>query len=154
MNGSNRPTLEACGGYGNHQVERALDGAGSEDHSRAPEDILGCLPCLLALESEGKVCHIWAIGPMHKDVHVCKGARLACAKALTITLQEVHKTPHSKIIVPYLDPLECECLSNWTKSIVNLPWLNVNKPRIFIIAQLCESFVYGFQLSCVDLNMR
>ena len=93
--GSGRPPLQACGGDGTPQVKQALDGshgAGSEDHSRARGDILDGVPNTVALETDGAgVSHPTGLGSILK--HVCKGARPACAQALTTTLQEICKAP-------------------------------------------------------------
>src|SRR6218665_264600 len=95
--GSSRPPLQACDGDETPQVKQALDGshgAGSEDHSRARGDILDRVPDTVALETDGAgVSHPTGLGSILK--HVCKGARPACAQALTTTLQEACKVPHS-----------------------------------------------------------
>src|SRR6218665_1563531 len=91
--GSSRPALQACDGDGTPQAKQALDGShgvGSVDHSRTRGDILDGVPDTVALETDGAgVSHPTGLESTPK--HVCKGARPACAQALTTTLQEVCK---------------------------------------------------------------
>src|SRR6218665_2433466 len=112
--GSGRPPLQACGGDGTPQVKQALDGshgAGSKHHSRARGDIVDGVPYIVALETDGAgVPHPTGLGSILK--HVCKGARPVCAEALTTTLQEVCKAPHSTSVWQNLFHFPPPSLSN------------------------------------------